>query len=277
MKQLILNADDYGMNEATSRGILHVASKGAVRSTSAMSSSTDFERAMWDLDSSGVDLDVGIHLNLTWGRPLSDPARIPSLVDDDGRFHGRSKLLAKALAGTISGSEVYRELRLQCERISERLSAITHLDGHHHVHVYPIVREVAERLARQFRIPYVRAPLEGLWSPWHWESARRLGMSMLAASSPGYWRRRGFRTADYFGGFALGGGDGLERKWFRTLCVCPDGVGEIMVHPGRPSADNDSYNVGREAELRWFASEGFLKSAGDLGIEFTSFREISST
>ena len=50
-----------------------------------------------------------------------------------------------------------------------------------------------------------------------------------------------------------------------------------MVHPGRPSAESDTYNLGRAAELQWLADDEFLESARDMGVEFTSFREMSST
>ncbi len=277
MKQLILNADDYGMNEAISRGILAAAHLGLVRSTSAMTNCTDFDRAMDEIEASCPDIDVGMHLNLTWDRPLSDPRRIPTLVDVDGRFLSRRRLLVRALAGAIREKEVYDELKLQVGKLAARRHAITHIDGHHHVHVYPVVRDAVEILAREFDMPYVRAPREGLWSPWHWEPVRRLGMSMMSASRACYWRVRGFKTADYFGGFALGGDDEIRARWMRTLGSLPDGVGEIMVHPGRSSGDNDRYNAGREAELELFTDEGFAGQARGLGIRFTSFRDISFT
>jgi len=274
MKSLILNADDYGMNEAVSRGILKAAAEGPVRAASAMANCPDFDRAMDDLAGSGASLDVGVHLTLTWGEPLSKPREIPTLVDDDGRFHERAVLLRRALLGSVSEAEAYREFRAQCARLSERLPRITHLDGHHHVHSYPTICRAAERVAREFEIPFVRAPREGLWSPWRWYAARRVGIAMLAASGRRYWRERGFKTADYFGGFALGGVGDFKRRWIESLDRIPEGVGEVMVHPGLASVENDSYDVGRRAELDWLSGSDLSESAEERGVGFTSFSEL---
>ncbi len=274
LKKLIVNADDYGMNEGVSRGILAASAAGSVRSTTAMTNCPDFERAMDDVKSAGCDIDVGMHLNLTWGRPLSNPDKIPTLVDDAGVFLRRGALLRKSLLGEISEDEIYRELRLQCERLLGRLGSITHLDGHHHVHIFPVVRGAVSRLAKELSIPFVRAPLEGSWSPLRWQPLRRLGISLISSSGARYWRSRGFNTSDHFGGFALGAGEGFKDRWLRTMDLMPEGVCEIMVHPGYSSPENDSYDSGRQAELDWLADDGLLEAARRRGIVFTSFAEF---
>ena len=274
MKHLILNADDYGMNEAVSRGILEAAAGGALRSTTAMASCGDLDRAMDELAESGRALDVGIHLNLSWGSPLSRPEDIPSLVDGEGRFHSRAHLMSRAIAGSVSWEEACREFRLQCERLATRVDRITHLDGHHHVHSFPTICRAAERVAREFNIPYVRTPREGLWSPWYWSPARRMAIALFSASGKGYWRSRGFNTSDYFGGFALGGVDGFENRWLKTLASLPDGICEIMVHPGYSSSENDSYDVERSVELEWLKGEEFMNAARESNVTFSSFGEV---
>jgi predicted glycoside hydrolase/deacetylase ChbG (UPF0249 family) len=275
MKYLILSADDFGMNEAVSRGILTAASQGSLRATAAMANCAFFESALSELDASGESLDVGIHLNLTWGIPLSHPSLIPSIVDDEDRLLTRGALLQRSLLHRISEDEVYEEFRAQCARLALIRGRITHLDGHHHIHVYPVVRRAAERVAHEFGISYVRAPREGLWSPWYWGMGRRLGMSLLRSSGKPYWRKRGFCTPDFFGGFALGCGPAFRERWIGTLSRIREGVTEIMVHPGYSSGDNDTYDEGRRDELEWLVSGELEEAAGARGILFTSFAELA--
>lgn len=274
-KRLIVNADDFGMTIDVSRGIIASARAGLVRATSAMANMPDFESSVSALESSGVRLDVGLHANLTWGRPVSDPAEIPSLVDSNGNFLPRGRLLAKSLVNALSPEEAYREVWAQCAKLASRRERISHIDGHHHVHVFPGVASAVERVAREFAIPYVRSPREGTWSSWSRAAARRFAIFMLAASSPGYWITRGFKTSDHFGGFSLGASPDLKRRWIETVRRLPEGVTEIMVHPGYCGGGLDSYGPKREEEMPVLADPILKDFIGESGVKMTRFSEIA--
>ncbi|MFH1830358.1 MAG: ChbG/HpnK family deacetylase [Pseudomonadota bacterium] len=273
-KFLIINADDFGMSMPVSKGILKAAGSDVVRSTSVMTNCESFSASIDELASSGINLDVGFHATLTWGRPISDPHKVPSLVNKEGKFHSKASFLTRSFLGMISKKEVYEELRVQCKRLKERVPTISHIDGHHHVHTYPLVRSAVERIAREFKIPFVRAPREGMWSPLSWSGAKRLAIAMLPSSSPLYWRMRGFRTADHFGGFGLGESEKFKDRWMKVFERIPEGVSEIMVHPGYSSSENDSYK-GREKEIEWLVDEKLVNAARKSGISFTSFDVLS--
>src|SRR5262245_11890986 len=83
-RTLIVNADDFGLTGAVSRGILEAARRGIVTSTTAIVNRPIAPALVAELDASG--LGVGLHLNLTLGAPVSDPRRVASLVDGQGRF-----------------------------------------------------------------------------------------------------------------------------------------------------------------------------------------------
>ena len=273
-RSLIVNADDFGMAPAVDRGILEAAAGGVVRATSVMTNAPGFEESMQRLAASGAALDAGLHATLTWGRPLSPPEKVPTLVDREGRFHKRIELLERALTGRVAAADVERELRLQCERLAAKLPAISHLDGHHHVHAFPVVAPVVERLAREFRIPFVRSPREGFWSPWSWASVRRLVVASLPASRPAYWRSRGFRTPDHFGGFALGAGPDMQRHWSGSIPRIPEGLCEFMVHPGYTSGA-DLYDAGREQEVQLLSDPSLLERIRREGVAVTTFAEMA--
>ena len=275
-KQLIVNADDFGITPEVTRGILEVARAGVVRSTTAMTNGPHFGASMAALAASGLDLDVGLHCTLTWGRPLTDPREVPTLVGPDGRFLSRIALLRRAILGGIAVDEAYRELRAQAERLLAVRPSITHLDGHHHVHTFPTIALAAERVAERFGIRYVRAPLEGRWSPATWATVRRLVVAALPAAGPGYWRRRKLLTSDHFGGFALGARPGLRERWIAALGRVRPGITEIMVHPGYVSTEIDGYNAGREEEVRVLTDAAILAAAREAGVEIIGVRKVTA-
>lgn len=276
-KILIVNADDYGMTISISRGILKTATDGIVRATTVMTNSHDFDERMDELFKECPELDIGFHANLTWGEPLSDPEEIRTLVDDEGMFLSRVTLLKRSILKQISANEVRKELSAQCKKLSSRVKNITHADGHHHIHAFPIISEVVARVAKENGARFVRAPHEGNWSNWQWSSARRVIISALSASKPIYWKDRGFRCTDNFGGFALGAGKQIQKRWMETLMRLPKGITEIMVHPGHFSPHNDDYNIGREEEIRILTNQSLIKTAKDCGIEISSFKNIISS
>src|SRR5688572_31067184 len=85
VKRLIVNADDLGRSPGIDRGIVRAHERGIVTSTTLMANAPGAERAA-ALARECPSLDVGVHLVLTYARPLTDPRRIPSLVEPDGSF-----------------------------------------------------------------------------------------------------------------------------------------------------------------------------------------------
>ena len=84
------------------------------------------------------DLPVGIHLSLVWGRPVSDPARIPTLVDREGRLNRSAGALGvRAVLGRISVDQVKIEFASQVRKVLDAGLTPTHLDTHKHIHVLP--------------------------------------------------------------------------------------------------------------------------------------------
>src|SRR5207245_308808 len=72
-------------------------------------------------------LDVGVHLVLTFARPLSEPTRVRSLVTPTGEFPRRSLLLTRE----VDRDEALVEYRAQYARARDRLGdGVTELMCH---------------------------------------------------------------------------------------------------------------------------------------------------
>ena len=79
MRQLIVNADDFGLTQQVSRAILDAHREGIVTSTTLMANGGAFDAAV-SMGRREYTLGIGVHLNLTEGcAGLSRRSKIPTL------------------------------------------------------------------------------------------------------------------------------------------------------------------------------------------------------
>jgi len=266
LKKLIINADDFGLDDQVNEGILACHREGVVTATSCLVNLPGFEESIASLVRY-PDLDVGLHFNLTWGEPLCGP-RVPRLAPD-GRF--RTKMgLARALAlGRIPRDEIAAEAEAQLARLREALGSVSHVDVHQHFHGCRAVFDGLQAAVATARVPFLRRPLEpgasGL-------AARFLNRAFANRSWPA-----SLRTTDHFLGLSTTGRPDRER-YLRYLAEMKDGLTELMVHPGRPSPGGpypDQLARARSDELEILLSVDFRRAVLTHGIELTNFRRMA--
>ena len=238
MRHLVVNADDLGLTVGVNDGIFDAHDHGILTSASlfaaAPATSDAIRRAR-----SRPSLGVGVHLALVDGSPTLPPSRVPTLVEDDGRFRRSWRpFIVACLRGKVSLAEAELELTAQVERLRNAGVTLTHLDAHKHVHAYPPVFAIVARLAGRFGIPVVRVPYER-WSPTSGDVRSRglaLQAPLNAAMLP--WARRNYRiaaahdvrTPHFVGRIHTGI---LSAEALAGLVrALPPGVTELMVHPG---------------------------------------------
>lgn len=244
MKQLIVNADDFGLTENVNRGILDAHREGIVTSTTLLANGMAFEAAA-AASKRFPRLGIGVHLNLTEGMPVADASHIRTLVDRGGRLHmSPARLWAGIVTGQVSLSDIEFELRAQVSKVIRAGIRPTHFDGHKHIHVLPRVSEIVIRLAHEFHIPAVRCPMEqnahASGPLRNWRFSRISTLKQYLVSRAVYDRARSFRkqlaragllSPDNFFGISLTGF--LDASATRhVLENLPRGTSELMCHPG---------------------------------------------
>jgi predicted glycoside hydrolase/deacetylase ChbG (UPF0249 family) len=242
---LIVNADDYGLTRGVSRAILHAHRQGIVTSTSVLAVAPGFEAtAPWLRDTGGIG--VGAHLAVVGeDPPLLTALEVPTLVDGQGRFAPSWRaFLARMATRQIDPDDLRLELGAQVERLQQAGLALTHVDTHQHLHLWPGVAEVVLDLAVESGIPAVRVTRSASLSP--------VGLLVRRLSSV-LARRAGQRGLRH-----TGAGSGLDHagrldgeRMRRTIARLGAGgaaTAELGTHPGqRGDADLERYAWG----YRW--------------------------
>ena len=156
---LIVNADDYGLTERVSAGILRAYRDGIVTSTSVLTLAPGFRASgPWLADHPG--LGVGVHLAAVGeDPPLLSAREVPTLVDRRGRLAASWRhFLPRMAAGRVDPADLRREFAAQIEAVRAVGPTISHLDSHQHLHLWPAVGAVVLDLARAQAVPAVRVP-----------------------------------------------------------------------------------------------------------------------
>jgi hopanoid biosynthesis associated protein HpnK len=287
MKQLILNADDFGMTRGVNEGIIRAHRDGVLTSATLMANGAEFDDAV-SRAKSNPKLGVGCHLVLVGGSAIAPREKISSLADANGNLpESLAGLVARLSSGFIRMKAIERELRAQIEKIRSAGIEPTHLDTHKHTHAHPKVMEAVGRVAKELGITRIRKPMENLRDSWettrHETSGRTMELIAAAAAravTPWFQtiaRKYGLRSPDHFLGLAMTGGLGPAalRRMIDTLS---DGSTEIMLHPG--ICDTDLANSGsrlqdqRETELQGLLDPGVRSALTERDIRLISYREL---
>ncbi|MBN1466490.1 ChbG/HpnK family deacetylase [candidate division KSB1 bacterium] len=265
MISLIVNADDFGRTCEINRGIVESFHNGIVTSASLLVNFPAFADAAELINL--YDMPVGIHFNLTEGRPVSDCSCVPSLVDRSGQFYGKFIFYHRLITGCFREQEMKRELAAQMEKCLEYGLKLDHYDGHHHIHAVRAIAPLARSLGRMKMLPFRQ-----LNRPHRRQSLAAYIQHCaiwLMAPSPTTARPQTFWGSDL-----------MVRKnklaaLEKILQNLKPGLNELMCHPGYVSQEDiGSYNVQRQEETDALCKCVIKKMVDDKKIGLLSYREL---
>ena len=290
MRNLIVNADDLGWTEGVNRGIAAAHRNGIVTSASLLANGRAFEDGV---KTAGElpGLGVGVHLNLSNGKPTAPAGEVGSLLNEKGEFSGGPQsLLVRLTTKSLDTREVENEWEAQIQKVRGAGIRPTHLDGHKHVQMLPGLFEIAMRLAKKHGIEAMRVSLEA--SPLRTalsdgneasrvtlkQGVEARGLKLLARGSRAKAERSGIATADYFCGIAH---TGVLTKAgvLKLLGNLPEGTTELMCHPGYADRDLQGSQTrlqqSRQAEVEILTDQEIRKSVAELGIRLINYEGLS--
>jgi predicted glycoside hydrolase/deacetylase ChbG (UPF0249 family) len=185
MKNLIVNADDFGASTGVNRGIVETHARGILTSASLMVTGRAVQEAL-AMGREHPELSLGLHWDV-WG-------------EDEREFD------------LGDGGAVRDQLRRQLDRFEALVGRLpSHVDSHRHAHrdprVWPLFQELVEPLGVPLRGDGRVRFVGGFYAQWEWKVTNLEYVSveflerMLRDEVPDGWTEischPGYRSPDY--------------------------------------------------------------------------------
>ena len=155
--QLLVTCDDCGLSEGINLTAARLHEQGIVTCASLMTNFPAVPHAL-ALFRQHPTLELGVHLNLSDGFPVSSLGPNTDLTRADGQFRDRYMLFAKGVFPSgIMMEQMRTELRAQIEVLCHAGIHPAHLTTHCHFHVLPALRELVYDLAEEYGVTWVRS------------------------------------------------------------------------------------------------------------------------
>ena len=273
MIRLIINADDLGSGPGRDKGILWAFQEGLISSASILANGPTFQEAAQRALHHG--LPIGVHLNLSEGRPLT--GALPGITDNRGSLPGKYRLRSLLDRPLRNAQDIFDELSAQVSRVIEAGLQPDHLDTHQHFFLFPELTDMVIALAREHGIPALRLPLpaEEVVGPVPPLLAREMSLyRRLAPAAAIKIQKSGLFASDGLLGMSLLH-DLTKESLCRILQQLPDGTWELMVHPGYPDMEGSFSGPQRLKELQALASSSFQTLLVARQVQTTTFGALA--
>ncbi len=280
MKYLIVTADDFGLTKSINEGIAKACREGIVNFLNFMPTGEAFDSALEFAKEMKLE-EIGAHLSLTQTSPLTDPARIRTLVAKGGKFPGSyTRFLTNFFLGRIDPAEIYTELRNQLEALKKAGLPITCLSSHEHIHMVPAILNIFVALAREYKIPSIRClSRERISAPVTMKKLYKgIVLQALAGRMRGILKESNIGFTDAFLGF-LDSGNLQENVLLDMLKGLRAGTTELVCHPGFVSPevlDRCIFHANCETELFALTGRNVKELVREEGIKLVKYNYLVS-
>ena len=281
MRELIVNADDFGLSMGANRAIMRAWQEGVLTSASLMVGAGAFAEAV-ALARENPALQVGLHLTLVQGRATLLHDALPSITDKQGNFGndpvhaGMRYFFLRPLR-----KQLQSEIEAQILKFRETGLPLSHIDGHLNIHMHPVIFDILLELMPVHGITSFRLSQERLGVDLSLAPRRRLGkcvdafiFSRLAARCRPELDRLGIGYSVEVKGL-LNSGRMTEEYLLRVLHILQEGVTEIYFHPGcHPDDELRRWmpDYLHEEELAALTSPSVKGKVAQLGIDLRNYR-----
>ena len=153
MRQVVINADDFGKDRVTTEAILQAFEMGAISQTTLMVNMPYADEAVRLAKEKGVGDRIGLHLNLVEGKPLTEGLRACRLFCDEScKFAGGGVLRSRRMLLPYKkkiAALIHAECRAQIDKYLAYGLSLMHCDSHCHAHVrIPVARILFQLLEK---------------------------------------------------------------------------------------------------------------------------------
>ena len=163
-KEILINADDFGISNGVNRAIIEGNKNGIINSASVMINLLQNSKEIEEFINTS-NIKFGLHLNLTNGHCVSNPSEVNLLVNENGEFkNGFLKLLLLSLFKRKQlKKQIEIETKSQISKTNEFKINLQHIDSHRHIHMIPVIFNVVKKIAHENSIPRIRVINENIF------------------------------------------------------------------------------------------------------------------
>ncbi|MDR2018020.1 MAG: ChbG/HpnK family deacetylase [Syntrophobacterales bacterium] len=219
--KIIVNGDDFGKSEDVNESIEFCHRNGIMTSASLIAAGCAFDGAV-NISKRNPGLGVGVHLTLDEFNPIS---KQPSSVLDPStsRFYSKEKSATNAKWFKYSRTDLVKEYAFQVEKVLDSGILITHMDHHHHLHLFWPVLDAMVEVAGKYGIPYIRS--QKLIT-----NNRQSLVKKIYRTVHQYYLRKKTRTTDGYFDLAHADFEGIFDGMVKAVVLNRDVI-EIVAHP----------------------------------------------
>jgi predicted glycoside hydrolase/deacetylase ChbG (UPF0249 family) len=149
-KNLIVNADDFGLSKSVNSAVLICYNKGYINSSSVLTNTPGFEEAVFLIKNNSFIKNVGIHINLAEGKPLV--FNNSKFLDELGNWDINKTNKVTTLLNQGEQKEFMEEIYAQTDKAIASGISISHIDSHYHLHTLPCFYRLFLKAARHYKL-----------------------------------------------------------------------------------------------------------------------------
>jgi predicted glycoside hydrolase/deacetylase ChbG (UPF0249 family) len=249
-RRWVVCADDFALDRGSIEATLALIERGRINATSVLVDSPDWSAAARELKPLAARADVGLHLNLTEAMGINRATwRLPSL-------------LLQTQLRIAPRWRIRHEIERQLDEFFHEMGRYPDfVDGHQHVHQFPVVREQLMQCLSDLELkapPWIRIcrPPAAVRD----RKARLIG-ALGAEGTYDTARSAGLATSAWLVGVY---GFDLKRDAYlarlRKWLECgPDGT-VLMCHPSSKTSSKDPIGASRRMELGVLVGDQFANA-----------------
>ena len=281
-RRLIINADDFGVSEEVNEAVIRAYKEGVLTSASLMVTGAAFEQAV-RLAKENPGLAVGIHLVTVVGKSVLSHSEIPHLVNRERSFSNNPTAAGlKYYFSPSARRELRRELAAQFEKFHSTGLPLSHIDGHLHLHVHPVIFKAALDLGAKYGTRRMRVPEEERRLALEFDSAgvvQKTIHALLFGGLAKYMKKelkaRGFLFPERVYG-NLQSGRMSERYFLYALENLSAETSEIYFHPAVYADERllDYHERQCSIEFEALTSSSVKQRVQELGVKLTNYFDI---
>ena len=191
---MVINADDFGLSESVNEAIRYAFEHRHINRTTLMVTHPYAGEAMQIARENGFIEQVGLHLNLDTGHPLTKDILKYNLYSKSGKdrtsFWYDKRINRIIIVNPMIKEAIREEVEAQMKRYLELGGTNMHIDSHHHRHLIPSVLPIIIKSAKEYGFKTMRIA----WNYHQGMSRQNLFVKKIINA----YVKRSFSTTDIF-------------------------------------------------------------------------------